>query len=177
LLHAIPVGESSKQFLRSQGPDSFEKWIGRAVDRGVLTSAQSDDVLRSLERWTQIGGPLPELRLIHNDIHPWNLMGDPDSGSLTAILDWGDASIGDPARDFAMMPLQCVPLMLEGYAEAGGESGPGIAARALIVGVSTALFELSTPEMEAFDRKWWRMPPGGWDEMKALAEELWPEIS
>jgi hypothetical protein len=67
--------------------------------------------------------------------------------------------------------------MIRGYEEAGGRGGIELAARALVVGLSVSLFEVSTPEMREFDRRWWRMPPGGWEEMKALAEELWPELS
>jgi hypothetical protein len=71
-----------------------------------------------------------------------------------------------------MMPLPCVPDMLDGYAEAGGRADMALVARSLVVGMSVALFETSTPEMADFDRNWWRMPPGGWPEMKALGTAL-----
>jgi hypothetical protein len=60
--------------------------------------------------------------------------------------------------------------MLEGYAKGSGATQEQIArmaARAFVVGLNVALFEVSTPEMGEFDRRWWRMPPGGWPEMKA----------
>ena len=51
--------------------------------------------------------------MIHMDIHPWNVFVDPERDELTAIIDWGDASWGDPALEFASMPMQAMPAMLE----------------------------------------------------------------
>lgn len=176
-LHAIKPTDALREHVEDFDRDDVPKWLKRAVERGTVTEHDAEDVIVTMARWDSIGGSSKTGHLIHNDLHPWNLMGDPASGTLTAILDWGDAAFGDPARDFAMMPLRCVPAMLEGYAEAGIDASIEIAARAMVVGMSVALFELATPEMSDFDRKWWRMPPGGWDEMKATANELWPELS
>lgn len=169
-LFAIPVDNSIKEVLHPDPGPSFEKWLKRARDRNAVSQQEADDIVMTAERASELGGAPPAPCLIHNDIHPWNLMGNPATGALTAILDWGDASLGDPARDFAMMPLPCVPPMLEGYAESSGATREQIArmaARAFVVGLNVALFEVSTPEMSEFDRRWWRMPPGGWEEMKA----------
>jgi hypothetical protein len=38
--------------------------------------------------------------LTHGDIAPEHVLVGPD-GDLAGVLDWGDASVGDPARDFA----------------------------------------------------------------------------
>lgn len=40
------------------------------------------------------------LRLIHDDLAPEHLLVDPETGKLVGILDWSDAVLGDPARDF-----------------------------------------------------------------------------
>lgn len=45
------------------------------------------------------------LRLTHDDVSPEHLLVDPDRGELVGILDWSDAALGNPARDFA--PLAC----------------------------------------------------------------------
>lgn len=53
--------------------------------------------------------------LIHGDIVAQNLMVDPSAGDLTAIVDWGDAALDDPAVDFAKLPLWAVVPALSGY--------------------------------------------------------------
>ena len=183
-LHGIQMTDAMKEHVTSAEAVDVEKWVGKALDKSAITREEARDILLTAEKWASIGGTPPAPRLVHNDVHPWNLMGDPTTGRLTAILDWGDASLGDPARDFAMMPLQCVPAMLEGYRERELQSASrtqdfslALAARALVVGLSVALFEVRTPEMSEFERKWWRMPPGGWSEMKSLVAALWPEIA
>jgi aminoglycoside phosphotransferase (APT) family kinase protein len=53
---------------------------------------------------------------VHNDLHEWNVMCG-RQGGLLALLDWGDAGWGDPALDFAAIPLNYVPAALEGYGD------------------------------------------------------------
>jgi aminoglycoside phosphotransferase (APT) family kinase protein len=51
---------------------------------------------------------------IHNDLHEWNIMCGA-KGGLLAVIDWGDAGWGDPALDFAAVPLDFISAALEGY--------------------------------------------------------------
>ncbi|WP_415381637.1 phosphotransferase family protein [Halosimplex sp. TS25] len=39
--------------------------------------------------------------LLHGDYRPGNLLADPDSGEVTAILDWGASQAGDPRYELA----------------------------------------------------------------------------
>ena len=50
-----------------------------------------DDPLRRLDA---------PLRMIHHDLSSDHLIADPLTGRLIGILDWTDAILGDPARDF-----------------------------------------------------------------------------
>jgi aminoglycoside phosphotransferase (APT) family kinase protein len=43
------------------------------------------------------------LRLIHNDLGPDHLIADSGSGELKGIIDWSDAALGDPMRDFVVL--------------------------------------------------------------------------
>jgi aminoglycoside phosphotransferase (APT) family kinase protein len=43
------------------------------------------------------------LRFIHHDLSPEHLLVDPTTGRLTGILDWTDAILGDPVRDFVTL--------------------------------------------------------------------------
>jgi aminoglycoside phosphotransferase (APT) family kinase protein len=59
-------------------------------------------------------------RFIHGDVHAMNIMCSAD-GRLLAIIDWGDSGWGDPAVDFAAIPLEMAAHALEAYrAEAPG---------------------------------------------------------
>ena len=100
--------------------------------------------------------------LLHNDLHPWNLMVDPDTHQLTAILDWGDAGPGDPAREFCSMPVLAIESMIEGYVEAGGRWTDPMALRARMYGLELALWELRSLDRLQFKPTWWRFPEGGW---------------
>lgn len=42
---------------------------------------------------------------IHGDFMPDNLIVDPESGSLVGIVDWGNATLGDPALDFIWLVM------------------------------------------------------------------------
>jgi aminoglycoside phosphotransferase (APT) family kinase protein len=46
-----------------------------------------------------------DLRFIHGDFSPDNLMVDPGTGRLIGVIDWGNAAIGDPALDFVPLVL------------------------------------------------------------------------
>lgn len=176
-LHRLPIDDSVRAVLRDPESYDYDKWIVRSVERGAIDQATANDIEQTVAHWREVGGEPAVECIIHNDLHPWNVIGDPVTGELAAILDWGDTSLGDPARDFAMLPLPCVPAMLDGYLAAGGTIDAAIVARSLVVGMSVALFEVSTPEMAEFDRRWWRMPSGGWPEMKALGQGLLSKYS
>ena len=52
------------------------------------------------------------------------------AGELRAILDWGDAGWGDPALDFASMPLDAIEPAVAGYeAESARTLSPTFTAR------------------------------------------------
>jgi aminoglycoside phosphotransferase (APT) family kinase protein len=92
----------------------------------------SRDVVREIDRLISelspfvfpIGG---SNRFLHNDLHQWNIMCTFE-GKLLALIDWGDAGWGDPALDFAAIPLDSVSLALEGY-DATERLGDGAEAR------------------------------------------------
>ena len=56
--------------------------------------------------------------LLHRDLGSDHLLLDPHSGDLSAVIDWGDVSIGDPAQDFCGLPAAWLPALLASY---GGE--------------------------------------------------------
>lgn len=53
--------------------------------------------------------------LLHRDLGGDHLLLDPRTGDLTAVIDWGDAAIGDPAQDFCGLPAAWLPALLASY--------------------------------------------------------------
>ncbi|MDQ2786468.1 MAG: phosphotransferase [Chloroflexota bacterium] len=53
--------------------------------------------------------------LLHRDLGGDHLLRDPHTGDLTAVIDWGDVSIGDPAQDFCGLPAAWLPALLADY--------------------------------------------------------------
>src|SRR4051794_23870426 len=56
-------------------------------------------------------------RALHGDSQAANVMVRGVDHRYAAVLDWGGARLGDPAMDFAGVPLRAGPFMLEGYRE------------------------------------------------------------
>lgn len=85
---------------------------------GVRALNDRDGTLNEAVEWlSQVDDPLRRLeaplRMIHHDVSPEHLLVDPETGRLVGILDWTDAILGDPARDFAAL----VPFAGWGFVE------------------------------------------------------------
>ncbi|WP_101788841.1 phosphotransferase family protein [Nonomuraea indica] len=52
-------------------------------------------------------------RLCHNDLGAEHLLADPGTGRLTGVVDWTDAALTDPARDFARLYRDLGPEVYE----------------------------------------------------------------
>jgi len=81
-------------------------WARRTAPDGRLPLAP--DLLRDLH--TVLGEWVADeagLRyapaILHADISPGHVLFDPDRHAITGIIDWGDAVIGDPARDLIFL--------------------------------------------------------------------------
>ena len=87
--------------------------------RAVPLATRSDVVLERLERgslshlariWeagVAVAAWTAQPQWVHGDPHPGNALVDPESDHLTALLDFGDLSAGDPACDLAAGWLHC----------------------------------------------------------------------
>lgn len=175
-LHRISVPNGERSLLDKSELSTPHKSLERALDSNAIGQADAREIGDWLDTLRPLIGGQPPPVLLHADIHPWNLFIDPDSGDLTSIIDWGDAGYGDPSLEFDWMPLQAVPSMLRGYQESGGQVDDGLVARSLWGGMSLALWEIRDGHLTGFERPWWRMPPGGWPELKDLVREHFPDF-
>ncbi len=62
--------------------------------------------------------PPADPRLVHGDLGPEHLRGDGDE--LTAVIDWGDSGLGDPAIDLAWTAFGAAPAFAEAVLAAYG---------------------------------------------------------
>lgn len=77
----------------AQGPDA-------RVRERLMREPDSAPLLSRWEAWSQAEEFDGVEVWLHGDLHPGNLITN-ESGSLTAVIDWGDLTAGDPACDLA----------------------------------------------------------------------------
>lgn len=99
------------------------EWTAPAVSTPLDAELQSA-LHQCFARWFT-GGPEGRYdpAILHADLSPGHVLVDLERGRLTGIIDWGDAIIGDPARDFIFLyedwGLEFLERALETYAANG----------------------------------------------------------
>lgn len=89
------------------------------VTAGLLTPAVADTILAVVEVEQVLEDRGPAV-LLHNDLKPAHIFGSGDpSFELTAIIDWGDARVGDPVADLARMSMAGPAVAAEFFAGYG----------------------------------------------------------
>lgn len=112
--------------------------VAALAEAGYLSADLAAWVSAWFDRLESRAPAAPRARLIHGDASPTNLLVDPESGRLTAILDWGDAAWADPATEFAKLLLRAVPAVLEGYVGNRTRLGPPVSSGTTCTGRSAA---------------------------------------
>lgn len=97
-----------------------------AADLGrALTSIHSISVDDARQAGLHEDDAAQPLCVLHGDFRADNIIVDPASGRLAGVIDWGNASIGDPAMDFATLVLwrgwRFTHAVLEAYGRPIGE--------------------------------------------------------
>lgn len=171
-IHSIVIAGEEKEKLRQASTFDAVKQLTKAREAGKIDEADIKIVEECiLELGARIGGRSQRC-LVHHDVHPWNMFVDPETRGLTAIIDWGDTAWGDPAAEFASMPLAAVPHMLDGYAEAGGVVTESLIAKSMHLGLALCLWEVRDLDPARFKRQWWRHSPKGFGEDVRLIRSL-----
>jgi aminoglycoside phosphotransferase (APT) family kinase protein len=107
-IHGVPEAEARAAGVREMPADEpgRQRWLDdRLRAAGALRGIDSVvgravDWLEGNVRRRPPAYPGPP-HLTHDDLSPEHLLVDPETGALAGILDWSDAALGDPARDFA----------------------------------------------------------------------------
>ena len=131
LLHSRVTEDGAAAGLELDALPDPRPWPSELAEAGLFSTTEA----RWLEGWLdrlapEALAPVPR-RFLHGDSQATNVMVERGSLRYLAVLDWGGCGWGDPAWDFAGVPLRVVPSMLEGYGEISPLHGPAIEARIL----------------------------------------------
>jgi len=152
------------------------------VTKGFISGSEARWLLGWLERIAPAALTSVQIRLTHGDMQTTNIMVRLSSREYAAIIDWGRVAWGDPAWDFAGMPLRAVPYLLEGYRQISPMEGDATAeARTLWRHLQIALWlarrtpepgvswaEQPLPMLLEIMRFFLANPQGIWDELRPI---------
>lgn len=157
-LHAAIPKEGTLARLEKETLPPPQDVLAALVDDGYLTALESSWLGALVARLEVAVRAYTGSRFLHGDMQLTNLMVDTQDAYL-CLLDWGASGWGDPAEDFAGLPLRVVPAMLEGYRELTPLDDDDTAeARILYRHLQIALFLLSRPPLP--QRSWAERPLG-----------------
>ena len=102
-IHAVDIKAVGLDDLASHKPYAQrqrKRWSGQWDKSKTRELPALDDLTRRL---TAAAPPQQELTLVHGDFHLRNVITSPDSGEVTAVLDWELSTLGDPLADMGSL--------------------------------------------------------------------------
>ena len=102
-IHAVDITAVGLDDLASHKPYAqrqLKRWSGQWEKSKTRELPQLDDLTRRL---VAAAPPQQELTLVHGDFHLRNVITSPDSGDITAVLDWELSTLGDPLADMGSL--------------------------------------------------------------------------
>ena len=114
-LHAgVPEDGPTASLELEPMPDP-RPWPEEIAAEGYFTSTEARWFSDWLDRLAPVAFAPVQRRFLHGDSQTTNVMVGAGTLEYLCVLDWGGSGWGDPAWDFAGVPLRVVPCMLEGY--------------------------------------------------------------
>lgn len=98
---------------------SVAELVSDLAEAGEIGRSQRERLLESFASLQPEGPSSADPVLLHRDVIPSNIMVDGD-GTVTALLDWGCAEWGNPARDLVGLRIRTLPDVVAGYRSAIG---------------------------------------------------------
>lgn len=104
-LHAVPVGEMAG--LVETDDEPMAVWAEESAQIYASISGVAVPPAHRPAVEAFLGTPPPadprDLVFSHNDLGIEHVLVDPDAWTVTGVIDWSDAAITDPARDFGLL--------------------------------------------------------------------------
>jgi aminoglycoside phosphotransferase (APT) family kinase protein len=157
LLHTHVAAQGPIAEVETEDLPDPRLWLDQIAQEGYFTPMEA----RWLHGWLDRLAPAAQATMprcfLHGDIQTTNMLVRAGSLEYLAIIDWGSSGWGDPAWDFAGVPLRAVPLLLQGYREVAAlDSEAAIEARILWRHLQLALLVLRRGPMPG--RSWAERP-------------------
>lgn len=103
-LHAVPGGEMAG--LVGTDDEPMTVWAEESAQiYGTIIGAVPPPHRPAVEAFLGAAPPADPRDLVfsHNDLGIEHVLVDPDAWTMTGVIDWSDAAITDPARDFGLL--------------------------------------------------------------------------
>ena len=113
VLHAVPP-ERVADFAEVDDTPPAE-WLAEAAQLWPAVSRHVPAAYHpAVETFLAAPPPAPASTLVfsHQDLGIEHVLVGPDPGTVTGVIDWSDAAIGDPARDFGLILRDLGPAAL-----------------------------------------------------------------
>ena len=106
-LHSFPVARAVETGVQHQTPEQWRELYNERyleLQKHVFPLLDMELRIKSVRLWEDFLNNRDifvfQPALIHSDLACEHILCDAERGVLTGVIDWGDASIGDPALDF-----------------------------------------------------------------------------
>src|SRR5690606_6159241 len=131
-LHALGPDEARAAGVPVETPESLRATWRANVERVAGELPVAPDLLARLRAWLDDDGLWPTATtMTHGELYAAHVLVD-DPGTITGVIDWSTAKVGDPAVDFVYQHMMGGPAFeatARAYEEAGGRSHPRLAER------------------------------------------------
>ena len=109
-LHSFPVQQAARLAIPDANPEQWQqKYINlyRQVKLRIYPMLTADERAKTTLLWENFLKNEANFRfqsvMLHGDLSEEHILCNVDEETLTGIIDWGDACIGDPALDFTWL--------------------------------------------------------------------------
>jgi aminoglycoside phosphotransferase (APT) family kinase protein len=102
------------------GPETLVEWVGQHLGRWTDWSPQEGDGLLAVaDEADRLLDTVGRRCLVHGDLNPKNVLVDPETLVVTAVLDWEFAHAGHPFTDLGnLLRFDRAPALVDGVLEA-----------------------------------------------------------
>jgi aminoglycoside phosphotransferase (APT) family kinase protein len=116
-LHSRVAGQGTLAEIAVETVPDPRALVDEIAQQGYFTSIEARWLMRWLDRLAPAALASFPRRFLHGDLQTTNVIVAHDSLAYRSLLDWGSAGWGDPAWDFAGVPLRAAPWLLAGHRE------------------------------------------------------------